>query len=141
MSRSGPLIEGPRWYRAQLRRRGPFLALIVPAIVGVGSALVLRLFESAWSGAIGLIGAVFAAPTLLVAGAPFSDRGIYPIAVAAAIPLWMLIGWLAARRATRNPMADWSDYWGHLALLTGATWAGAAAAMAIATVSLGESLF
>jgi hypothetical protein len=141
MSRSGPLFEGPRWYRTQIRRRGPFLALIVPAIVGIGAGLVLRLFESAWSGAVGLVGAVFAAPTLLVVGAPFSDRDIYPIAVLAAIPLWLAIGWLAARRATRNPMADWSDFGGHLALLTGGIWLGAAGAMAIATMSLGESLF
>ncbi len=141
MSRGSTVYEGPRWFRTQIRRRGPFLALIVPAIVGVGAALILRIFDTAWSGAVGLVGAVCAAPTLLVAGAPFSDRGLYPIAILAAVPLWMVVGWMAARRATRNPMASWADFGRHLAMLTLGVWVGSIVAMVIATMSLGESLF
>ncbi len=141
MSRGSTVYEGPRWFRTQIRRRGPFLALIVPAIVGVGAALILRIFDTAWSGGVGLIGAVCAAPTLLVAGAPFSDRGLYPIAILAAVPLWMVVGWMAARRATRNPMASWADFGRHLAMLTLGVWVGSIVAMVIATMSLGESLF
>jgi hypothetical protein len=140
-SRSTTVLEGPRWYRTQIRRRGPFIALIAPAVVGAVAGIVLRVFESAWSGAVGLIGAVCAAPTLLVAGAPFSDRDIYPIAVIAAVPFWLLVGWLAARRSTRNPMASWADFGRHLTMLTVGVWLGAGAALVIATASLGESLF
>jgi len=114
--------------------------LIAPAILGAISMLSLRLFDSAASGAVGLIGGVFAAPTLLVAGAPFGERGTYPLAIAAAALFWLAIGFLAARRATRNPMATWADYWRHYAWLCAGAWAGAATALVIAAASISDSL-
>lgn len=89
---------------------------------------------------MGLIGGVFAAPTLLAAGAPFGDRAMYPIAIAAAGILWLLVGLLAARRATRNPMATWADYWRHFAWLCAGVWAGAAIALIVAAASISDSL-
>jgi hypothetical protein len=47
---------------------GPLAALIVPTIVGAVAYFSLQLFDTAWSGAVGLIGGVFAAPALLAAG-------------------------------------------------------------------------
>jgi hypothetical protein len=119
---------------------GPPAALIVPAVVGGVAWFSLQLFDTAWSGAVGLIGGVFAAPALLAAGAPFGDRGSYPAAVAASGVLWLLVGFLAARRATRNPMATWSDYWRHYAWLCGGVWAGAAIALGVAALSISDSL-
>jgi hypothetical protein len=136
-----PLTEGPRWYRARLRTWGPPAALIVPTIVGGVAYFSLRLFDSAWSGAVGLIGGVFAAPALLAVGAPFGHRGSYPMAVAASGLLWLAVGFLAARRATRNPMATWPDYWRHYAWLCGGIWAGAAIALGAAALAISDSLF
>ena len=136
-----PLVEGPRWYRSRIRLWGPFAALIVPAIVGAIAYGSLHLSDTAWSGAVGLIGGVFAAPGLLAAGAPFGDRDLYPLAVLASAVMWMLVGFLASRRATRNPMATWPDFWRHYAWMCGGVWAGAAIALAAAARSISDSLF
>lgn len=138
---SAPLIEGPRWYRSRIRLFGAFAALIVPAIVGAIAIASLRLFDGLWSGAIGLIGGVFAAPVLLAVGAPFGDDSRYPLAIAASVVMWMLVGVLAARRATRNPMASWADYWRQYAWLCAGIWIGCIAAMVISAAVVGESLF
>jgi len=113
----------------------------VPALVGAIAYSSLQLFDTAWSGAVGLIGGVFAAPALLAAGAPFGDRGLYPLAVAASGLLWLFVGLLAARRATRNPMATWSDFWRHYAWMCAGVWAGAALALGVAALSISDSLF
>ncbi len=135
-----PLIEGPRWYRTRIRVWGPFLALIAPAIVGAIAYFSLQWFDTAWSGAVGLIFGVMAAPALLAAGAPFGDRDLYPIAVGASALLWLLVGVLASRRATRNPMATWGDFWRHYAWLCGGVWLGAGTALVIAAYSIGDPL-
>ncbi len=133
-------MEGPRWYRSRLRTWGPFAALVVPAIVGGIAYLSLQLFDTAWSGAVGLIGGVWAAPVLLAAGAPFGDRSMYPLAVGASALLWVLVGLLAARRATRNPMATWADFWRHYAWMCAGIWVGASAALVVAALSISDSL-
>jgi len=124
-----------------VRTWGPLAALIVPAMVGAIAYFSLQLFDTAWSGAVGLIGGVLAAPALLAAGAPFGDRGLYPLAVAASTLLWLLVGFLAARRATRNPMATWSDFWRHYAWMCAGVWVGAALALVVAALSISDSLF
>ncbi len=110
-------------------------------MVGVIAWLSLRLFDTAWSGAVGLIGGVIAAPGLLAAGAPFGDNALYPIAVAASGLMWLLIGVVASRRATRNPMATWGDFWRHYLWMLGGVWVGAGAALGIAALSISDSLF
>jgi hypothetical protein len=74
---AAPLIEGPRWYRTRIRTFGPPLGLLVPAVVGAIAYLSLQWSDTSWSGAVGLIGGVFAAPCLLLVGAPFGDDGLY----------------------------------------------------------------
>jgi hypothetical protein len=113
----------------------------VPAIVGAIAYFSLQQFDTAWSGAVGLIGGVLAAPALLAAGAPFGDRGLYPMAVGASALLWLLVGFLAARRATRNPMATWPDFWRHYAWMCAGVWAGAVLALVVAALSISDSLF
>lgn len=136
----GPVVEGPRWFRTRIRLYGPLLALVPPAIVGAIAIASLRLFESALSGAVGLVGGVMAAPALLVAGAPFGDRDVYPLAVAASALVWVLLGFLAARRSTRYPLATWHDFWRHYAWLCGGVWVGCWAALGIAAWSVSDAL-
>ena len=136
-----PLPEGPRWYRSQIRTWGPLLGLLVPGIVGAIAYAALHWSDGTWSGAIGLIGGVCAAPCLLLVGAPFGERGLYPLAIAASAVLWLLVGFLASRRATRNPMATWSDYWRHYAWMCGGIWLGSCLALGIAAAVISDSLF
>jgi hypothetical protein len=55
--------------------------------------------------------------------------------------MWMLVGFLAARRATRNPMATWPDFWRHYAWMCAGIWAGASIALVVAALSISDSLF
>ena len=113
----------------------------MPGIVGAVAWLSLELFDTAWSGAVGLIAGVLAAPGLLAVGAPFGDKDLYPLAIGASVVMWLLVGVLASRRATRNPMATWADFWRHYAWLCGGIWVGCGAAMIVAASAVGESLF
>lgn len=113
---------------------------MIPGVIGTIAFLALRLSESAWSGAVGLVGGVFAAPCLLLVGAPFGERSLYPVAVVASGVLWLLIGYLASRRATRNPMATWPDYWRHYGWLAGGIWVGCAVALGVAAFVIADPL-
>lgn len=135
-----PLTDGPLWYRSRIRGWGALVGLLVPAVIGAVAYASLELSEAAWSGTVGLIGGVIAAPGLLVVGAPFGDSNRYLLAIAMSGLLWMAIGLFAARRATRNPLATWSDYWRHYLWMAGGIWLGACVALGIATVWLGEAL-
>ena len=139
MTRS-PVIEGPRWYRARIRSLGPFAALVPPAVLGLVAMAALALGSGKSSALIGLVGGVIAAPTLLLAGAPFGHGDAYTLAVVASVPLWLLIGFVAARRATRSPMATWREFWHEYAFLAAGVAIGAVAALVAATVILGETL-
>ena len=119
---------------------GHWVGLLIPGVVGLVAYGSLRLFDTAWSGAVGLIGGVMAAPGLLFVGAPFGERSNYPWAVFGSGILWMLIGFVAARRATRNPLANWSDYWRHYLVMLVGIWVGVGIALAVAAATVGESL-
>ena len=110
------------------------------ALLGAVSVIVLRVGEGRTSGLIGLVTGVSAAPGLLVAGAPLADDHQYPLAVLASVPLWLILGFLASRRATASPIAAWRDYGRELFWLTIAVVLGASAALIAATAILGESL-
>lgn len=133
-------MAGPRWYRAQLRRWGWLAGLAPMALIGGAAWLVLEIGDGRKSGLFGLAAGVTAAPGLLVAGAPFADSGNYPLAVLGSIPLWVVLGVVASRRATASPVAAWGDYARELLWLTVAVAFGAVAALAAAAVVLGESL-
>jgi len=101
----------------------------------------MRFSDTAWSGAVGLIGGVFAAPGLLLVGAPFGEQDLYPIAIAASGLLWLLVGLLASRRATRNPMATWPDFWRHYAWMAGGICLGCIVALGVSAAVISDSLF
>lgn len=133
-------MEGPRWYRRRIRFWGPFAALVLPGVIGLIAYGSLQLFDTSWSGAVGLLGGYLAAPALLAVGAPFADRSIYPLAVVASAVLWLLVGLLASRRATRNPMATWDDYWRHYLWMVFGIWVGVAIALGVAMSQIGDSV-
>jgi hypothetical protein len=134
------VIAGPRWYRTRIRVFGPFLGLVPMVVLGGIAIAALRLGDGRLSGLVGLIGGVAAAPGLLVAGAPLASSDNYPLAVLASVPLWLLLGLIASRRATTHVVASWRDYWRELAFLTIGVALGALAALIAATQILGESL-
>ena len=134
------VYEGPRWFRSRIRSRGPFVAVIPPLVLGAIALLSLRLFDGKLSGYVGLVFGVFAAPLLLAVGAPFSNSSLYSIGVALSAMLWLIVGAIAARRTTRNPMADWHDFWRTYAWLAGGIWLGASAALLLARLSVGQAL-
>jgi hypothetical protein len=134
------VLEGPRWYRTRIRGQGPFLALIAPVVLGAVALVALNIGDSTASGLVGLVLGVFAAPGLLAVGAPFSSATLYPIGIAVSVVLWLVVGYVAARRATRNPMASWADFWRNYWWLAVGIWIGASAALVIARYTLGEAL-
>ena len=77
------------------------VAVVPPAVLG-GVALVVLWFGSGrLSALIGLLAGVTAAPGLLAVGAPIAEQSAYPIAIAASVLFWAVIGLTAAWRATR----------------------------------------
>ena len=139
--KSAPLTAGPRWYRTRIRVLGPLLGLVPMAVLGaVVVDASLQMGEGGTSGIGGLVTGVSAAPGLLVAGAPFADDTRYPLAVVASVPMWLLLGLIASRRATRSTIASWRDYWREMLFLTVAVVLGAIGAIVLSTVLLGESL-
>lgn len=116
------------------------MALLIPGAVGAIAYGSLQMSDAAWSGPVGLIGGYYAAPTLLAIGAPFADRSVYPLAAGAAAVMWLLIGMLASRRATRNPMASWGDFWRHYLWMLAGVSVGVTVALAIATVRIGSGV-
>jgi hypothetical protein len=131
---------GPRWYRTRLRTRGPIVALAPPIIVALLSIAVTRLFDSRLSGLAGLFGTLVAAPALLFVGAPFTGASSYLVAAVASAVIWAAIGWGAARRSTRNPTAQWSEFWREYAWMAGGIAAGVVVALIAASVIIGDSL-
>lgn len=136
----GPLTNGPRWYRRRIRVLGPLFGLIPMFVLGAVALVALGAGDGRVSGLIGLFAGTAAAPGLLVAGAPFGDEANYPLAVLASVPLWLLLGFVAAWRATRRPIATWSDYGRELIYLAIAVGIGATVALFAAGSIVGESL-
>jgi hypothetical protein len=134
------VYEGPRWFRLRIRSRGPFLAVIPPATLGAIALLALRLFDGKLSGYVGLFLGVAAAPLLLAVGCPFSDESLWSIGVALSAMLWLVVGAIAARRTTRNPMAGWRDFWRTYWWLAAGIWIGVVAALLVARYSVGQAL-
>ncbi|MEO8267499.1 MAG: hypothetical protein ABI706_18510 [Ilumatobacteraceae bacterium] len=137
-----PVPLGPRAYRSKLRGSGPFVALLPPAAMGCLSLLLLSAHTSLARGAAGFLTAVFAAPGLLVAGAPLRSGGVvYLGGVIGSGVLWMIVGVIAARRATRLPVASWRDYWREYVWLAVGVWLGALVALIAVNLVFGRALF
>ena len=82
--------------------------------------------------------AILAAPGLLVAGAPLAgNTRVYATAVGGSAVMWLLLSLAAARRATRTPVATWSDFWKQYLWLAGGVWLGVVGALVAANLLLG----
>ena len=137
-----PVPMGPRAYRSKLRSSGPIVALLPPGLLGVVSLLLLRGHTSIVRGVAGFLTAILAAPGLLVAGAPLrSGRSVYLGAVVGSALLWMIVGVIAARRATRMPAASWRDYWREYIWLAAGVWLGVVVALGAVNLIFGRALF
>jgi hypothetical protein len=137
-----PVPMGPRAYRSKLRSSGPIVALLPPGLLGVVSLLLLRGHTSIVRGVAGFLTAILAAPGLLVAGAPLrSGRSVYVGAVVGSALLWMIVGVIAARRATRIPAASWRDYWREYIWLAAGVWLGVVVALGVVNLIFGRALF
>jgi hypothetical protein len=124
---------GPRAYRATIRRLGPWAGLAVPAALGVVSVLL--------GGIVGFLLALLAAPVLLVVGVPLSSGAVaWAVALAGSALLWLLVALVAARRATRSPVATWGDFWRQWAWLAAGVWLGTLVALVAANLLLGRTL-
>lgn len=132
--------QGPRWYRREINNFGWLLGLVPMFLLGGTAFVVLSVADNSISGLIGLFLGTTAAPGLLVAGAPFGSSSAYPVASVASIPLWLVLGWIAARRTTRTALPTWKHYFGQLAWLTLAVAIGCGAAIVLATTLLDRPL-
>lgn len=141
MARARYVIEGPRWFRTEIRHKGPLYALVPPLVFGAIALACINLFESQLTGILGLISAYFAAPALPMVGAPFSDTARHPLAIGISAVLWVIVGVIASRRSTRHPMATWGDYWRTYAWLAAGIWLGTMVPMAVARFAIGGDLF
>jgi hypothetical protein len=93
-------------------------------------------------GIAGFLTAVLAAPGLLVVGAPLrTGTGVYLGAVVGSAVLWMIVGAISARRATRVPAASWRDYWHEYVWLAFGVWLGVVVALAAVNLIFGRALF
>ena len=137
---SAPVAGGPRWYRARILFGGPFAALVPPSVIGVLSLLVMVLGGGRQTAIAGLVGTVVSAPGLLVMGAPIADSSTYPAAILVSAIFWTAIGFIAAWRATRRPIAGWPDFWREYLMLWLATAIGAGLGIGIAAARIGGTL-
>jgi hypothetical protein len=132
---------GGRSYRRSIRSRGPVLALLIPAVLGVTAVLMLRNSTSTARGLGGFVAAVLAAPLLPTFGAPIRSGGsVVLMAIAASVVLWLVIGVVASRRAAGRPLATWGAFWSEYLLLAMAAWAGVVLSIVLANLVLGRAL-
>ena len=73
-------------------------------------------------------------------GAPFSDSSLWSIGVALSAMLWLIVGAVAARRTTRNPMAGWPRLLAHVLLARGRHLARRRRRLLVARYAVGEAL-
>lgn len=132
-----PIRRGPKAYRRQVRQRGPIAGLLLPAMIGLVGLLLLRNNTQTWRGVGGFLLAIVAAPVLLATGAPLTTGNSYALALLASAALWVLLGTIAARMATRTPVATWRDFWREYLWLAGGVWVGIVVALVAANLILG----
>ena len=54
--------------------------------------------------------------------------------------MWVVVGIVAARRATRSPVATWSDYWREYLWLAAGIWLGVVVAVVAIRLTIGGAL-
>jgi hypothetical protein len=132
---------GMRSYRRSIRARGPLVALLIPAILGIVSLVLLHNSTSTSHGIGGFLAAMLAVPLLPAFGVPIRSGGsTYLLAVLASAVVWMVVGLIASRRATRAPFARWGTYWGEYLMLALSVWGGVVLSLVAANLVMGRAL-
>lgn len=107
----------------------------------MGALAWLSLHDNSSSvrGIVGFALAVLAAPGLLIAGMPLAS-GTAVLVAAAALSglLWWVVGTMAARKATRRPVATWGDYWREYLWLAAGVWLGVVLSLVAVDLVLGR---
>lgn len=137
---SAGVAHGPQWYRRRIRWWGPLLAFVVPGVLGALAWAIRELFSGGASGWTSVLLDVWSAPGLLAVGAPLATSDERPIGIVVSVALWLLVGFAAARVATRNPVATFRDFWRANLWLTGGVFLGAVLAIVLVAGVLGRQL-
>jgi hypothetical protein len=66
---------------------------------------------------------------------------VYLGAIVGSALLWMIVGAISARRATRLPVASWRDYWREYVWLAAGVWLGVVVALVAVNLVFGRALF
>lgn len=133
--------QGPRAFRSRIRRQGPFAALIPAGVLAAAAYLLLHNNTASLRGVTGFGATVLAAPALLAVGIPLTTApGRFALGVVLSIALWIVVGLVAARRATRSPVATWRNFWREYVWLAAGLWLGIAAALVVIEVALGRAV-
>lgn len=111
------------------------------AVVALAGQWLLLDNESFRRTALSLGLSLLALPCLLVFGVPLtSGSATIALSVVTSAVLWMALGAIAAARATRRPVAAWSEYWRELAWSAAAVWVGLGAGVLLVDLLLGRPL-
>jgi hypothetical protein len=128
-----------------MRRLGPIAALI-PAAVLLGAMLIAKAVVACPARGTCNARAVtswvlpaLALPTAVLAGLPVETGGArLAIVAATSVLVWMVVGRVAAQRATSRPIATWRDFAREFAWLAIALWIGVLIGVALVGVGVGN---
>ncbi len=134
--------DGLTSHRRRVRTWGALAGLVPPGILAAAGALLLWNSSSAVRGLTGFVLLVFGAPVLPLLGVPAEGGSTrYLIAAVTSVVLWLVIGWVAGRRASRLPVAGWAEWRREYFPLAIGVWIGASAALIIAGTMVGLGSF
>lgn len=125
--------DGPRFHRQQIVRYGPLASLIVPAVSGILALILLYGSQSTWRGIIGLTAALLALPTLPIVGIPVTAGPTrWLVAIISSVALWLFLGHVAARRASRRMASSWPEWRQQWWRLAAGSWMGSLLGLGLA---------
>ena len=109
------------------------MSLVFPAIAAIVALLLLRGSATAWRGIVGFIAAVLALPTLPAVGLPVAGGSTrWVLAASSSLVLWLALGYVASRRATRRMAASWPEWRHEWTRLAAGIWIGSLIGLALA---------
>lgn len=134
--------DGLATHRRRVRSLGALAGLVPPVVLAAIGGLLLWGSDSGKRGLPGFVALVLGAPVLPLLGVPAEGgSGRYALAGLASTVLWLVIGLVAARRATRLPVAGWAEWRREYFPLAIGVWVGAIAALIIAGTMVGLGSF
>lgn len=118
--------DGIEHHTQMVRTYGALASLVPMAVLGAISAVMLWGSQSTVRGIAGFVLAVLACPTLAIAGLPIrSGTSAWLIAVVSSALVWMVLGFVAARRSTLRAVSSWPEWRREWLRLAVGLWAGA----------------